>query len=52
MPSDTHKWEVGHHVTHEVIELSASDHNGTLEYDEAGFATAVRDDEGPDNKQA
>ena len=47
-----HWWEIGHHVTHEVIELSASDNRWAVAYDEAGFATAVRDDDGPDTKQA
>ena len=48
----TYWWSIGHRVTYEVIELSASDHSWAVEYDEAGFATAVRDDDGPDNKQA
>ena len=35
-----------------VIELSSSDHSWAAEYDDAGFATVVRDDDAPDNQQA
>ena len=48
----TQWWKVGHTVTLEVIELSSSDHSWAVEYDDAGFATVVRDDDAPEHQQA